>query len=112
MILSSKSLSFQDVNKDTKSSNSSLHLQPPNATITSDDETEKWKEKVGKTLEVIGIVLGLSGLVTGFIIAILGVVCWWYVLPTFRNAIGYKPIVTVNRGGGGGGEHKFKAMPT
>ena len=95
MIMSSKSLPFQDVNKDNKSS-SSLNLQSPNATIAS-DENEKWKEKVGKTLEVIGIVLGLSGLVTGYIIAILGVVCWWYVLPTLRNAIGYKPIV-VNRG--------------
>lgn len=62
--------------------------------VSTAEKTQKERaRRVGQALAAIGLVLSLSGLMMGYISAILGVVCWWYVLPGLRKAVGDKPTV-------------------
>lgn len=48
--------------------------------MASEKVKKERSEKLGQALSAAGSILGLSGLVIGYVPAILGVVCWWYVL--------------------------------
>ncbi|MCO5578885.1 hypothetical protein L7F22_032733 [Adiantum nelumboides] len=48
-------------------------------------------QKLGQALTGVGVVLGLGGLVMGYFPAIVSIVCWWYLLPTMRKAVGDEP---------------------
>ncbi|MCO5594148.1 hypothetical protein L7F22_048170 [Adiantum nelumboides] len=48
-------------------------------------------QKLGQALTGIGVVLGVGGLAMGYFPAIVSIVCWWYLLPTLRKAVGDKP---------------------
>ncbi|KAH7415289.1 hypothetical protein KP509_14G036200 [Ceratopteris richardii] len=59
------------------------------SSVDIEQQTDKWEKGLGG----VGLVLGLSGLFMGYVPAIASVVCWWYLLPSLRNALGIKPIV-------------------
>lgn len=56
-----------------------------------DREKKQQSEKFGQALTATWLALGLGSLVMGYIPAILCVVCWWYALPSLREAVGDKP---------------------
>ncbi|KAI5062690.1 hypothetical protein GOP47_0023229 [Adiantum capillus-veneris] len=56
-------------------------------------DTKGNAEKLGQALTGAGVVLGLGGLVMGYFPAIVSIVCWWYLLPTLRKAVGDKPTI-------------------
>ncbi|MCO5576330.1 hypothetical protein L7F22_030139 [Adiantum nelumboides] len=61
--------------------------------VSPTDTRRESARRVGHALAAAGLVLSLSGLVLGYFSAIIGVVCWWYVLPSLRKAVGDKPRV-------------------
>ncbi|KAI5054403.1 hypothetical protein GOP47_0030699 [Adiantum capillus-veneris] len=52
----------------------------------------------GHAFAAAGLVFSLSGLAIGYVSAIIGVVCWWYVLPSLRKAVGDRPTVRSHHG--------------
>lgn len=70
---------------DSKENNQAVKTIPNKVSSTT--------EKLGQALSGVGVVIVLGGLVMGYVPAIVSVVCWWYVLPRMRNAVGDKPFV-------------------
>lgn len=61
--------------------------------MASEKGKKERTEKLGQALAAAGLVSVLGGLMMGYSAAILGVVLWWYVLPSLRKAVGDEPFV-------------------
>lgn len=56
-------------------------------------ERKEKAARIGTSLTAVGLVIVLGSLLLGQFAAIVGVICWWYLLPRLRKAVGDKPFV-------------------